>query len=485
MMDVIGFEKALIGTVLSDQKSFAEVLDIAPQDFEIRQHQVIWKHVMDLAPRGTLSHRSIAEALRATGDLDSLGGEKTRGEEYISELEDKADLTGLKEFSQRVREASAKRRLEKMGILLTQAARNGKTSDEIIEEHVQEVLQVKTTGYRKPKLIGNSIERARERIRKARAGELPEPLAPNITALKKLIPGYNDVDFAIYAATPGSGKSSLFRSEGHDYARQGKRILMFTYENTVDECQTWTIAKITGINHTKILFPKMLSEKENELVEKAWDELKTYHWLIEEMHGDPLATLAAIARRELLKEPLDIIMIDGMYLMGGPSQSKYEIISDNTQNLRSLAQEFHVPIIATTQFNRGVMAKKEPSQEDLLYAGENPARIIVSLTKRDISRDQAAKFKENWEDGRLMIGKNMNAVVIQGHILKQTNGKIGATDDIKWVKFNNRFETLVYEWDQDERREAVRAEAEKVVNTYPSNSPIRKRFNPKPKPEKA
>lgn len=477
-MNAVGFEKALIGTVLTDQKSFAEVLDIRPQDLEVQQHQEIWKHIMDLAPRGTLSHRSITEAMRVTGNLDSLGGEKTRGEEYLGELETLADVTGLTEFARQVREASAKRRLERMGILLAQSARNGKTAQEIVEGHIQSVLEIKTAGYRKPLLIGSNVEEAREHIHKVRTGELPDPLAPNIAAFKALIPGYNSVDFAIFAATPGSGKSSLFRSEGHDYAEAGKRVLMFTYENTVDECQTWTVAKITGINHTKILFPKLLSEKEAEIVDKAWDKLKDYQWLIEEMHGDPLVTLAATARRELLRGPLDLIMIDGMYLMGGNSDSKYQIISDNTQGLRSLAQEFHVPIIATTQFNRGVNHKNEPDQDDLLYAGENPARIIVSIVARKITADDAAKFRENWVDNRLQLGKNMNAIIVQGYVLKHTNGKIGNTDDIKWTKYNNRFETLVYDWDKKEKKQAVKEEAKRIAKTYPT----RRRFTPKPKP---
>jgi replicative DNA helicase len=199
------------------------------------------------------------------------------------------------------------------------------------------------------------------------------------------------------------------------------------------------------------------------------------------MHGDPLVTITAIVRRELLKGGLDLIMIDGMYLMGGSRDNAYQVISENSQGLRSLAQEIHVPIVATTQFNRGVKEKREPEPEDLLYAGENPARIVVAMTKKTLTPQQAALFPENLdEDGRVILGKNMKAVAVQGNVLKQTNGPIGTTDDIKWLKHLNRFETLTKDWENRQPEPRVARAAKNIRKTYPSVRATT--FNPKPKP---
>jgi replicative DNA helicase len=475
------WEKALIGTVIYDQKSWVEVMDLGAQDYASQQHKIIWPLIMDLASRDALTERTLIEALRSVNQLDSLGSETSRGEDYVHELVSLADLAGLQEFATQVREANAKRRIEQVGIRLTLEARNGKPSGEIVEEHIKEILSIKRKGRREPKPIGHDIQSQKKRIEKARKGEITEAWVSNIEAFKKIMPGLNDVDFAVYVAMTGSGKSSLLRYEALQTALRGQRVCLLTYENTIDECQSWSVSCLTGVDHLKILHPKMLSNKEAELVNEGYDQIEKLPWIIEEMHGDPLVTITAIVRRELLKGGLDLIMIDGMYLMGGNRDNAYQVISENSQGLRSLAQEIHVPIVATTQFNRGVKEKREPEPEDLLYAGENPARIVVAMTKKTLTPQQAALFPENLdEDGRVILGKNMKAVAVQGNVLKQTNGPIGTTDDIKWLKHLNRFETLTKDWENRQPEPRVARAAKNIRKTYPSVRATT--FNPKPKP---
>lgn len=473
MANVIPWEKVLLGTVIDDQKSWVEAMDIRAQDLESNQHKVIWKHILNLAPKDALSMRSLAEAMRSQGELDNLGSVDAKGEDFLRELTSKADLTALPEAIHQVQNASVKRRLEVMGVTLTQHARNGMTPEEILEEHMKDLLQVKIQGQRDPKPIWTNVDSEKKRIADIRSGDAPAPLKPNLTALSHLIPGFMPVDFALFAATPGSGKSSLMRYEAHEWAKKGKKVLVFSYENTLEEWQSWLVAKMTGLNHDKIIFPEKLTDEENERVNEAYDKLRELPIHIEEMSGDPLTTVMAVTRRHLLRETLDAVIVDGAYLIGGSSTSAYETISGNMQGLRSLAQGTHVPILATTQFNRSVSDTKDPEQSQIVYAGEQPARILVGLVKRPLNEHEIRQFPENRTRTGWLMGKNLNAVVIQCSVMKQTNGKTGRSDDIAWIKPTNDFRTLEHNWLEKAKPEKIVVEQQNIINSFPVKQPVR------------
>jgi replicative DNA helicase len=420
----LGWEQALLGTVLADPQAMVEVADLGAQDFGSPNHQIIMKHIHELAARDGLSKVSLIELLKATGELDRLGDSDSRGEQYIVKLLLKADSSGIAEFGHQVREASAKRRLQIIAKDLAVEAQNGKASADIVDQVMSQLMKMRI-GDRSAKPISYGVAEQKQRIIDARDGKLPDPIAPYLGALKEIIPGYFPADFAIFAARPGSGKSSLLRYESLEYALGGKRVLLLTNENTFEECQVWANAQISGVAATKIFMPKRLSEKEAERVQDAWDKLENLPWYVEELSGAPLSVLSNLVRKTILQREIEIVMVDGAYLMGGRGDSTYEIISRNMQGLRTLAQEIHRPIIATTQFNRGVANKKEAEMDDLLYAGENPARIIVEIRNKELSPAQLGMFPENLKDGKLIIGKRTPAGVITANVIKQTNGEIG------------------------------------------------------------
>ena len=140
-----------------------------------------------------------------------------------------------------------------------------------------------------------------------------------------------------------------------------------------------------------------------------------------------------------------MIQIDGVYLLRGKGE-KYDIISENTQGLRSLAMELHVPIMGTTQYSRKVKGHQKPEMQDLLYAGENSARQILAFRKVEINPSEAKIFKENWINGEFIPTAHLTASVVRAYIIKNTNGRTGNSDEIKWVKSTNHFKSLTEDW---------------------------------------
>lgn len=442
------WEQIVLGTVISDQQSYYETHSLNTSDFQSRTHGQIWQVASDLAEKSALSPNSLIEGLRDANILESVGDGTYNGEEYIRYLEKKADGVAFPEAVKTVLDDSDKRYIGKIAQTLYANTKNGHRPDEIIDEHMAELLKIRRARSKEPVLVGRSVSLLKDETAKKRMKLIKPRWEFPILAFANKIPGLLDADFVVVVAPTGSGKSSFMRNVAWQTAKKGKNILTFNYENTAFECMTWAIAQETGIDHKHIIWPHLASAWEYDKIQETWDKLEGVPWKIIEMAGDPINTIRRMARVELMKGKLDLIQIDGAYLIGGKSDSTYDLISSNMQALRSLAQELHVPIMATTQFNRGGSAKASPDETDLLYAGENPARIITSIRRKDMTDNEIRMFDENIdENGKLLRDRATRTVIINGFVVKQTNGETGSTIDMAWTKYNQRFNTLQDDWE--------------------------------------
>jgi len=223
----------------------------------------------------------------------------------------------------------------------------------------------------------------------------------------------------------------------------------------------------------KIKVPRLLSQKEFERIKEAKGWIQSIPWYVEDVGFSNIRDIISLSRKMAIRHDLRLIQVDGMYLVEMNAEGKYEVISEVAQGLRSLANELKIPIMASTQFSRKVNTKKEPSLEDLLYAGENPAREIWAIVRKGITPGQARLFPENRLDDGSVISdpSNYGAVVVNFHVLKNTGGRTGKTGDIAWIKATNDFRTLDPKWGQ--------------VTEQPAAAPRGSMtFHPKPKPKR-
>jgi replicative DNA helicase len=478
----MSFEQALIGTVLSEPDAYLDVYDVIPTDFADQSHNTIWKYVTKLFEKGALSEKTVTETLRADDMLDSLG-DTIRGEEYIQFLVTQADTTGVKEFGFQVMEASVKRELEKVGRLLAIAAGQEGESAEIIEDHVKQILLLRRANQKDPIAVGELLPGFDEKLINIKTGKIEPYWYPPVQAIRDVLYHMSDVDFQVLVGQPAKGKSSLLRFDAISTALNGEKVLTLTLENSEEECLSWGMAQLSGVNHYHVVDPKKITNKEQEYFEEARERIQQIPWFVQEVGMVNISELIAKIRRFKLQHPdLKLIQIDGLYLVSGKSDSVYESISDTTQKLRSLAQDLHVPIQGTTQFNRGVKNKNEPTLDDLLYAGENPARQVCAIMNPPLDPHIAALFPENKDkEGKLMAGNVLNAVVMKVKVLKNTSGQTGTTGDIKWIKPTQTFQSLQHDWKGDVKpmktqpKEDFQAGMEQKPYGHPKPTPKKKK----------
>ena len=444
----MSYEQALIGTVLANPEAYLEVYDTQPSDFLDQSHNTIWFYITNLFEKGALSSRTVIEHLRADNKLDSLGDE-VFGENYIEFLLTLQDTTGVKEFAHQVTESSVKRQLENIGRRLTIGATNEQSSDEIIEEHIKNILMLRRTHQKDPIPVGDLLPGFNEKMLKIASGELKPYWHPPIQAIKEVLYHMTDVDFQVIVGQPARGKSSMLRFDAIQTAMRGEKVLTLTLENSEDECLSWGMAHLSQVDHYHIVDQKKITNKERERYEESKEKIQALPWYIQEMGVCSTTDVLTKIKRFKLQHPdLRLVQVDGLYLVAGKGESVYENISHTSQSLRSLAQEIHVPIQSTTQFNRGVKHKNEPELSDILYAGENSARQVCAILSSDMNEGTARLFPENLnEEGKLISsGGRYNAVVMQVQVLKNTNGQVGKSGDIKWIKPTQTFQTLERDW---------------------------------------
>lgn len=444
------WEQGLIGTLIVDQETVGEFLDVAPADLAAQQHRQIYIQAVHLAKNKGLSAKTLIGVLDTTGVLENIGDESgCRGADYIYKLSSMGDPLTAGEFRKQVLNESDLRKLQELGSYLLSAARTGaKTAQELLQEHVQSILKVQRN-TREPRLIGSLIPAFDQREHKILSGDSIPFWEPPIGAIREVLPHLEDVDFMLIAGQPGTGKSSLVRALGLMTAQRGKAVLAMPFENSEEEYLSWAIAQIARVDHYHVVDPRKKNEDEERKVASAKQQLETLPYYIYGMGIANINELVASIKSFIVKHPeTGLIIVDGIYLIGG-KDSAYENISNNTQVLRSLAQDLHIPVIGTTQFKRLQKegGKKKAELDSLLYAGENASRIVLAIEKKELTPGEIKLFAENkGPDGRWMLTENLNTVVVQAHVLKNTNGRTGWSGEMAWRKPFNCFDSLPRDW---------------------------------------
>jgi len=218
------------------------------------------------------------------------------------------------------------------------------------------------------------------------AGKSISGVDTGITALNEKTRGWQAPNVIILAARPSVGKSSFANHLALQAAKQKKAVAIFSLEMSANELVTRMLSSISGVEIQRILDPKCLNTLEWSKVEAAKVQLNTYKILIDDTAGLNAVQLRAKARGLKMKHDVQFILIDYLQLMEGTGEkgmSREQVVSRNSREIKKLAKDLNVPIIALSQLNRGTEADKRPPQlSDLRESGaiEQDADIVMFLS---------------------------------------------------------------------------------------------------------
>ncbi|MCP4571607.1 MAG: replicative DNA helicase [bacterium] len=243
--------------------------------------------------------------------------------------------------------------------------------------------------------------------------------------------GLQDGDLIIVAARPSMGKTSLALNMAYNVAiREKVGVGVFSLEMAREQLVMRMIGSAAGFNLHNLRRGKLRAEDWPRLTQ-ACEELSQAPIYIDDTSGISVLEMKAKARRLKQQHGLGLVIIDYLQLMSssGKVENRQQEISTISRNLKGMAKDLGVPVIALSQLSRGVEARGDhkPMLSDLRESGaiEQDADVVMFIFREEV-------YKPEDETVR-----NMATIIIG----KQRNGPIGQFD-LHFHKEFTRFNDL-------------------------------------------
>jgi replicative DNA helicase len=204
-------------------------------------------------------------------------------------------------------------------------------------------------------------------------GDPPEYIPTGLSALDDLISGATSGELMVIAGSPGQGKTSLAMQIAEAAAEMGIPVGVFSLEMSPEALSVRQLSAHSGVHMSRLLRRRFhpLSEEEVQRVTLAADKLKRYPIFVDPrsgLHGETVYTTST----EWVSQGIRLIILDYLQLMEGDAGSRQETVGRNARDLKRVARDFNVPVIALSQVNRGAGFREDkvPRMSDLRDSGQ-------------------------------------------------------------------------------------------------------------------
>lgn len=236
---------------------------------------------------------------------------------------------------------------------------------------------------RKPRLIKEILQEVVEDISKAYEanGEIIG-LSTGFKGLDYMLNGLESGRVMVLAGRPGSGKTTLAFNVAENVALADKTVLFFSLEMSGGEVGKKTVCSIGNLDSRQVKTGRM-DEKSLTRLTDACGKMVDKKLIVDDKPDLTVSDMKARARIEKRKHGLDLIVIDYIQLMTGKGNNRTEQVGDISRNIKLMAKELDVPVIALSQLSRNLesRADKRPMLSDLRESGaiEQDADIVAFI----------------------------------------------------------------------------------------------------------
>ena len=433
-------EEVVLGAMMIDKKGVDEVIDILhPDVFYKESHKFIFETIYILFEKSEpVDLLTVASQLKKEKKLDAIGGEF-----YLIQLTQKVSSSAHIEFHARIiLQKYIQRSLIKISSEIIEDSYDEGTDVFDLLDNAEAKLYEITQGNikRSSETAQNLVIQAKKRIEEIANKEGLSGIPSGFTEVDKLTSGWQPSDLIIIAARPGMGKTALTLSMARNMAVEyDVPVAFFSLEMSSVQLITRLISSETGLSSEKLRTGNLEKHEWEQLNVKV-KGLEKAPLFIDDTPSLSIFDLRAKARRLASQHGIKMIMIDYLQLMtaGGNQKggNREQEISTISRNLKALAKELNVPVIALSQLSRAVETRggsKRPLLSDLRESGaiEQDADIVSF-----IYRPEYYKIDE-WDDEERTPTAGQGELIVAKH-------RNGGLDEIrlKFVGHLGRFENL-------------------------------------------
>ncbi|HPE83969.1 MAG: replicative DNA helicase [Aequorivita sp.] len=436
----LDLEEVVLGALMIDKKGVDEVIDILhPEVFYKQAHQYIFEAIHNLFEDSQpVDLLTVSTKLKQQGKLELVGGEF-----YLIQLTQKVSSSAHIEFHARIiLQKYIQRSLIKISNEIIEDSYNESTDVFDLLDNAEAKLYEVTQGNikRSSETAQNLVIQAKKRIEEIANKEGLSGIPSGFTKVDKLTSGWQPSDLIIIAARPGMGKTALTLSMARNIAVEYNiPVAFFSLEMSSVQLITRLISSETHLSSEKLRTGNLEKHEWEQLNVKV-KGLEKAPLFIDDTPSLSIFDLRAKARRLSSQHGIKLIVVDYLQLMtAGGSQkggNREQEISTISRNLKALAKELNIPVIALSQLSRAVETRggsKRPLLSDLRESGaiEQDADIVSF-----IYRPEYYKIEE-WDDEEHTPTAGQAEFIVAKH-------RNGGLDEIrlKFIGHLGKFESL-------------------------------------------
>lgn len=411
-------EQSVLGALMLDKEAIIKVADILkPDDFYRNVHSNIYYIMLELYEKNEpIDLLSLTNRLEEKKQLKEIGGSG-----YLTDLVNAVPTAAHVVHYAKI--IKSKKILRDLIDTSDQIARLSYQEPEDIESLVdsaeQKIFSVSQQSIKQKFVhIKDNLEDAFERIDKLHRGdEATRGVSSGFIDLDNYLAGFQKSDLIILASRPSLGKTTLALDFARHIAIKDKSLVaFFSIEMSKEQLVDRLICSQAEVNLWKMRTGRLSGEgpdNDFQRIQHALDELSSAPIFIDDTPAPTIMQMRTMARRLQAEHDVGLIIIDYLQMIQprNPSDSPVQQMTEISRNLKALAKELNLPIIALSQLNRAVESRSPaiPKLSDLRDSGaiEQDADVVLFIYRED--KDKRDSERKNIAD--IIIAKHRNGPI--------------------------------------------------------------------------
>jgi replicative DNA helicase len=383
-------EQSVLGAMLISRDAISEVADILDGgDFYQPAHDLIYRTILEVNGAGKpVDAITINDALSKAGEISRAGGPTYTHE--LARLVPSASAGAY--YAEIVASAATRRRLTAAGRKIQELAGSGGDVDELVEASRREVDQTSRASGSAVLSFGETIDTMLSTLDEE-INHRPTPW----NALNDVIGGLRPGALYVVGARPSVGKSVVALNLAQGLAAHGS-VAFSSLEMSNNDVQIRAVSADLNLDVARLIERNLTPSDWGKIRDRraAWGNVPLF---VDDRSGVTITDIKRFARSVNRRKPLAGVIVDYLQLMAQPHGDKrprHEFVADMSRQLKIMAMDMEVPVIALSQLNRASEARndKMPMLSDLRESGavEQDADVVILLhreimgdTKNDLS----------------------------------------------------------------------------------------------------
>ena len=406
-------EQSVLGAVFISPETMISLADeLTPDDFYKPANKIVFKTMLSLLEKGEpIDATTMVSALTNQGDISNIGGIN-----YVVELVNSTPTSkNVEHYAKLVKEKATLRKvIAELSESLSSAYQGDISINEIIEKTEKSILDISNqnvgNGFRN---VADILDTHMQMVEtRSQTDGFVTGLSTGFVGLDKITTGLHEGNLIILAARPAMGKTALaLNIAKHVATVERKPAVIFSLEMGAEELIERMVAS-EGMVPGYHLKTGNLSTDEWKRLVHAQSNLYDVPIFVDDTAGIRISEIRSKARK-LAQEMggLGVIIIDYLQLItGSKGENRQQIVSEISRELKILAKDLRVPVIALSQLSRSVEQRqdKRPMLSDLRESGsiEQDADIVAFLYRDAYYQKEQADSQEANNVTELILEKN-------------------------------------------------------------------------------